>query len=118
MLSAWCPKTLDSNSRLALTRSRVERGLSNITLIVATALAAEEQRLEPEGRPSRGTEKPMKRIPWNSDNGGKACTVVERVFGELLGRAEGVEDFENGVSARMNGGVHYHRDESPSPSMA
>jgi len=33
----------------------------------------------------------------HSKNGIEACAVVERVFGELLGRGEGAGDFVNGA---------------------
>jgi len=50
-----------------------------------------------------------------SGNGSEACAVVERVFREPLGRGEGVGDFGNGALARMNGGVHCHRDKVVEP---
>jgi len=51
------PENLRLRLKATLTRSKGERGPPNIALTAAAALAAEELRPEPKGRPSRGIKR-------------------------------------------------------------
>ena len=99
ILSAWYPKPLDSDSRPTLARSRGERAPPNIALTEAAALAVEEPRPKPKGGLLEGQRETneVDSIELYSSNGGKACAIVERIFGQLLRRAEGAGDFGNGA---------------------